>query len=298
MEHHPKRPSGQPAGTLPDRDLEQAPAPSPDQSPGRPFAPGQACEDVLGLIGNTPLVRLRTLLLSSSVKILAKIEAGNPGGSIKDRVALAMIRAAEASGELTPDKIVVEATSGNTGIGLAMVCAVKGYRLLLIMPETASEERKRIMRAYGARLVLTPGRLGTDGAIEEAYRLARQEPETYVLMDQFNNPASIAAHAEGTAIEVWEQTAGQVTHVVSALGTSGTAMGLARRLHRLGRVRVVGIPGAWTGRQKVAHWYNEAVKLPGSVFEYGLYHLTGRLVGDFPRLDRFLERIKLIVLCD
>jgi cysteinyl-tRNA synthetase len=164
------------------------------------------------------------------VNLLAKIESRNPGGSIKDRVALAMIEAAEKSGELTPEKTVIEATSGNTGIGLAMVCAVKGYRIKLLMPETASLERRRIMVAYGAKIELTPGHLGTDGAIEEAYRLAREEPSAYVLMDQYNNPVSVAAHYHGTAREIWEQTGGRVTHAVATLGTTGTAMGLAGRL--------------------------------------------------------------------
>jgi cystathionine beta-synthase len=191
-------------------------------------------ETILSLVGSTPLVRINRLNPSSHRVIVAgKLEAQNPGGSIKDRVAMAMIEAAERSGELTPDKTIIEATSGNTGIGLAMVCAVKGYRLKLLMPSSASEERKRIMQAYGAEIVLTPGHLGTDGAIEESYRLAREEPEHYVLMDQFNNPASIEAHYRGTAQEIWDQTEGMVTHVVSCLGTSGTAMGLVGRLKEL-----------------------------------------------------------------
>jgi len=186
--------------------------------------------DLLQAMGDTPLVTMRRISPNPAVKILAKIEAANPGGSIKDRVALAMIEAAERSGELTKDKIVIEATSGNTGIGLAMVCAVKGYRLRLLMSERASQERQKIVQAYGAEIQLTPGHLSTDGAIEEAYRLAREEPDKYVLMDQFNNPASIEAHYLGTGKEIWEQTEGRVTHVVLTLGTSGTAMGVTRRL--------------------------------------------------------------------
>lgn len=196
----------------------------------------------LELVGRTPLVRMRRVNPAPGVGLLAKIEAKSIGGSIKDRVALAMIEAAEASGELTPDKTVIEATSGNTGIGLAMVCAVKGYKLMLLMPESASEERKRIMRAYGATLRLTPGHMGTDGAIEEAYRLAREHPETYVLMDQFNNPASIAAHYHGTAREIWEDTDGRVTHVVATLGTTGTAMGLCKRLREFNpAIRIIAV---------------------------------------------------------
>ncbi len=197
--------------------------------------------DILRLVGNTPLVEIRRLNPYPNVKIMAKIEFMNPGGSIKDRVAVAMIEAAEARGELTPGKTIIEATSGNTGVGLAMVAAVKGYKMLLLMPETASEERKRIMRGFGAEIRLTPGRMGTDGAIEEAYRLARTEPDKYVLMDQFNNPASIEAHYLGTGPEIWEQTGGKVTHAVATLGTSGTAMGLAKRLHEHPGVKVVAV---------------------------------------------------------
>ncbi|WP_243364066.1 cysteine synthase [Fundidesulfovibrio terrae] len=198
--------------------------------------------DILSLVGSTPLVAITRLNPNPGVALYAKLEAKNVGGSIKDRVALAMIDAAVESGELTPDKTVIEATSGNTGIGLAMVCAVKGYKLTLIMPASASEERKRIMRAYGAELLLTPGHMGTDGAIEEAYRLAREHPSRYVLMDQFNNPASIAAHYKGTGQEIWDQTEGRVTHVVATLGTSGTAMGIAKRLKELNpAVKVVAV---------------------------------------------------------
>ncbi|HML63094.1 MAG TPA: cysteine synthase family protein, partial [Solidesulfovibrio sp.] len=199
-------------------------------------------DNVLSLVGATPLVRISRINPNPAVTLAAKVEMRNPGGSIKDRVALAMIEAAERSGELVPGRIVIEATSGNTGIGLAMVCAVKGYRLKLLMPASASQERKRIMRAYGAEIVLTPGNLGTDGAIEEAYRLAREEPETYVLMDQFNNPASIDAHYAGTAEEIYAGTDGAVTHVVVALGTSGTAMGLVKKLKELNAaVKVVAV---------------------------------------------------------
>jgi cysteinyl-tRNA synthetase len=198
-------------------------------------------KDLLQLIGNTPLVEIRHLNPNPNVKILAKMEAQNPGGSVKDRVAAAMIAAAEESGELTKDKIIIEATSGNTGVGLAMVAAIKGYKIKLLMPETASEERKMIMAAYGAELELTPGHLATDGAIEQAYRYAREEPEKYVLMDQYNNLASINAHYTGTGLEIWEQTEGAVTHCVMTLGTSGTAMGIAKRLHEEGDVHVAAV---------------------------------------------------------
>lgn len=199
-------------------------------------------ENVLGAIGRTPLIKIGRLNRNPDVTLTAKLESANPGGSIKDRVALAMIEAAEKSGELAPGKTVIEATSGNTGIGLAMVCAVKGYAITLVMSEAASEERKSILRAYGAELIQTPARFGTDGAIEEAYRLAREEPDRYVLMDQYNNPASIEAHCLGTAREIWEQTEGRVSCVVACLGTTGTAMGLCRGLKTLNpAVRVVGV---------------------------------------------------------
>jgi cysteinyl-tRNA synthetase len=197
---------------------------------------------ILDLIGNTPLVQIRRMNPNPQVPVLAKLEYLNPGGSIKDRAALSMIEAAERSGELTPDKTVVEATSGNTGIGLAMVCAIKGYKLLLTMSETASLERQQILRARGAEIRLTPGHLGTDGAIEEAYRLAREHPDAYFITDQFNNAANWLAHYHGTANEIWEQTRQRVTMIVATLGTSGTLMGLSRRFQELNpAVCIVGV---------------------------------------------------------
>jgi cysteinyl-tRNA synthetase len=153
---------------------------------------------ILELIGNTPLVEIQRLNPSGKVKIYAKLESFNPGGSIKDRVALFMINGAERRGELTRDKIILEATSGNTGIGLALVAAAKGYRLSLAMPESASEERKKILRAMGAELHFTPANLGTDGAIEVAYNMLRENPDRYFGADQFNNSDNVLAHYEGT----------------------------------------------------------------------------------------------------
>lgn len=197
--------------------------------------------NILGLIGRTPIVRLSRLNPNPRVDIYVKLEYFNPGGSVKDRPALAMIEAAEAAGELTPEKTIIEPTSGNTGIGLALVGAVKGYRLLLVMPESASEERKRILKAMGAELLLTPAHLGTDGAIEEAYRLARENPEKYFLPDQFNNPANPLSH-RATAMEIWEQTEGLVTMVVATMGTTGTLMGLFRELKKFNpAIQVVGV---------------------------------------------------------
>lgn len=187
-----------------------------------------AYNNILDKIGNTPLVSIKRLNHFKNITILAKLESFNPGGSVKDRIALFMIEAAEKSGELTADKIVLEATSGNTGIGLAMVCAVKGYRCQLVMPESASIERRKIMEAFGAEILLTLGKRGTDGAIERAYELAREFPDRYFLTDQFNNEANWQAHYNTTAPEIWQQTEGRVTDVVATLGTTGTIMGLSK----------------------------------------------------------------------
>ncbi len=196
--------------------------------------------NILDFVGNTPLVEIRRLKPNKSVTIMAKVESCNPGGSVKDRVALAIIEHAEQTGELVPGKTIIEATSGNTGIGLAMVAAVKGYPILLTMAESASEERRKILKGYGARILLTPAHLGTDGAIEEAYRLARENPDAYFLADQFNNTMSIMAHYYGTGLEIWEQTGGRVDVFVGALGTSGTVMGISKRLKEENpRIRIV-----------------------------------------------------------
>ena len=202
----------------------------------------QKVKNILELVGNTPLIRINRMNPVAGVELLVKLESMNPGGSVKDRIGLMMIEQAESQGLLTPDKIVLEASSGNTAIGLAMVCAVKGYRLLVTMSESASEERKRILKAYGAQILLTPGYQGTDGAIEEAYRLAREEPHKYFLVDQFNNEANWLAHYHGTGREIWEATGGRVDVVVITMGTTGTLMGTTRVLKELDpAVRVVGV---------------------------------------------------------
>ncbi|MBN1614358.1 MAG: cysteine--tRNA ligase [Deltaproteobacteria bacterium] len=199
-------------------------------------------KSILDMIGNTPLVEIRRLHHSDKVKIYAKLESFNPGGSIKDRVALYMINGAERRGELTRDKTILEATSGNTGIGLALVAAAKGYRLCLAMPESASEERKKILRAMGAELHFTPANLGTDGAIEVAYHMLREHPDRYFGADQFNNYDNVLAHYEGTGEEIWHQTEGKVTMVIASLGTSGTAMGISARLKEHNpAIRIVGV---------------------------------------------------------
>ncbi|MFH1146898.1 MAG: cysteine--tRNA ligase [Pseudomonadota bacterium] len=201
--------------------------------------------NILDLIGNTPLVPIAKLNPDKNVLILAKLEVFNPGGSVKDRPALCMIEAAEEAGELKKGMTVLEATSGNTGIGLALVCAVKGYRCMLAMSESASMERRRILEAYGAEIILTPADLGTDGAIEEAYALAREHPDRYFMPDQFNNENNWKAHYLTTGPEIWQQTEGKLDVIVAGLGTTGTAMGISRYLkERNPAVRTVGVePG-------------------------------------------------------
>lgn len=198
--------------------------------------------DILNLVGNTPLIKINRLNSNKKVTVWAKIEAFNPGGSVKDRIALSMVEAAEKSGALTKDKTIIEATSGNTGIGLAMVAAVKGYSIILTMPESASVERQKILKAYGAKLLLTPAHLGTDGSIEKVYQMAREHPDLYFLADQFNNEGNIDAHYQGTGREIWEQTKGKVTMVVATMGTTGTLMGLTKRLKAHNpAVRIIGV---------------------------------------------------------
>jgi cysteine synthase B len=193
-------------------------------------APVEAWE----LVGNTPLLRLRNVARTArGVEIYAKAEWFNPGGSVKDRPALGMILDGERAGLLTPDKIILDATSGNTGIAYAWIGAARGYRVRLALPKNASEERKRILSSYGAELILTSPLEGSDGAIREARRLYAENPDLYFYPDQYNNPANWKAHYETTAPEIWQQTGGRVTHFVAGLGTSGTFVGASRRFKEL-----------------------------------------------------------------
>lgn len=186
---------------------------------------------VTELVGNTPLLRLASVSAEvSDVRILGKAEWYNPGGSVKDRPALWMIRDGERSGALTPGKTILDATSGNTGIAYAWIGAALGYKVKLCMPENASKERKKILRAYGVEFVLTDPGEGSDGAIREVRRLYAEDPERYFYPDQYSNPANPRAHYESTAPEIWEQTGGEITHFVAGLGTSGTFVGTASRL--------------------------------------------------------------------
>ena len=183
------------------------------------------------LVGNTPLLELSSISAEvPGVRILGKAEWYNPGGSVKDRPALWMIRDGEKSGALTPGKTILDATSGNTGIAYAWIGAALGYKVKLCMPRNASEERKKILRAYGVDFVLTDPGEGSDGAIREARRLFAEDPERYFYPDQYSNPANPRAHYESTAPEIWDETGGEVTHFVAGLGTSGTFVGTATRL--------------------------------------------------------------------
>ena len=183
-------------------------------------------------IGNTPLLSFQrmTAHLPDNIAIFAKAEWTNPGGSVKDRAAYNIIKTAEADGRLTPDKIILDSTSGNTGIAYAMIGSARGYRVKLFIPANCSPERVAILRAYGVELVKTDPMEGSDGAIRAVRELVAQEPDKYFFADQYNNPANWQAHYKTTGVEIWEQTHGAVTHFVAGLGTSGTLMGTARRL--------------------------------------------------------------------
>jgi S-sulfo-L-cysteine synthase (O-acetyl-L-serine-dependent) len=213
--------------------------------------------NVLEYIGNTPLIRIeRVTRHLPNLEIAAKAEWFNPGGSVKDRAALAMIQGGLASGKLRPGKTILDATSGNTGIAYAMIGAALGHPVKLFLPHSASEERKRILHAYGAELVMTPGDEGTDGAIRRVRELAAAEPERYFYPDQYSNAANWQAHYRSTANEIWEQTGGRITHFVAALGTSGTFVGTVRRLKELNpEIRCVSLQpdGPWNGLEGWKH---------------------------------------------
>jgi cysteine synthase A len=186
-------------------------------------------EDVTQLVGNTPLVRLRRVTEGAVADVVAKLEYFNPGGSVKDRIGVAMLDAAEEAGLLKPDTIILEPTSGNTGIALAMVAAARGYKLVLTMPDTMSIERRVLLRAYGAELVLTPGKDGMPGAIAKAEELAKSD-QRYFVPQQFENPANPAIHRATTAEEVWKQTDGKIDIFIAGVGTGGTITGVAQVL--------------------------------------------------------------------
>lgn len=190
-------------------------------------------DNILSTIGNTPLVRINKLNPNPNVNIFAKLEGFNPTGSIKDRIALKMIEDAENSGKLRPGMTIIEPTSGNTGIALAMIGVVKGYDVEIVMSAGVSVERRTIIKSYGAKVILTPADQGTDGAIRLARKMVAENPGKYFMPDQFGNASNYMAHYQTTALEIWTQTGGNIDYLVSALGTSGTIMGLSKFLRAL-----------------------------------------------------------------
>ncbi len=197
------------------------------------MVPVNPTRTVLDTIGNTPLIEIQNLNPYPDVHIFAKFEGCNPGGSIKDRIALYMILAAEQSGELDHNKVIMEPTSGNTGIALAMIGAAKGYQVKLVMPGCVSVERRRIIEAFGAEVVITPPEEGTDGAIRRAWALLKEEPQKYYMPDQFSNPANIQAHYETTGPEIYHELGGKIDCFVAGMGTTGTLMGVGRYLKEM-----------------------------------------------------------------
>ena len=215
-------------------------------------------KSITDLIGNTPLLELQNLSRGLPARVAVKLEFFNPGSSVKDRIALAMVEAAEREGKIKPGTTIVEATSGNTGIGLAMVCAAKGYKLVITMPESMSKERKMLLRAYGAELVLTPAAEGMNGAIVKAEEFVKNHPETYFMPRQFDNPANPEIHRQTTAEEIWRDTDGNVDIFVAGVGTGGTLSGVGEVLKsRKPAVQVYAVEPAGSpvlsGGQKGAH---------------------------------------------
>jgi cysteine synthase B len=228
-------------------------------------------------IGGTPLVRLRRLPGAGSAPVWVKLEGRNPGGSVKDRAALWIVRAAEAAGELSPGRTLLDASSGNTGIAYAMLCAARGYGCEICVPAAASEERKRLLARYGAELVITPPEEGSDGAIREARRRAAADPARYYYADQYNNPQNVRAHYEGTGVEILEQTRRRVTHFVAGLGTSGTFTGVGRRLREFRRdivLTAVQPDDAFHGIEGLKHM--ETAIVPG-IYDAALADATERV---------------------
>jgi len=228
-----------------------------------------AKRSVIELVGNTPLVRINKITesLPDGVEVYAKLEGYNPGGSVKDRAALRMIEDAEKSGRLTKDKIILDSTSGNTGIAYAWIGAVKGYKVELVVPANVSEERKKILHAFGASVIYSNPLEGSDGAIRLAWKLYVDAPDKYCKLDQYNNPSNPQAHFDGTGAEIIEQTGGRITHFVASIGTGGTIMGTGRRLKEFNKdIRVIAVEpeSAFHGLEGLKHMASSIVP--------GIYH--------------------------
>ncbi|MBJ6750592.1 PLP-dependent cysteine synthase family protein [Geomonas anaerohicana] len=228
-------------------------------------------QSLIQSIGSTPLIEIDALCDNPAVRIMAKLEGNNPGGSVKDRPARHMILAAEKSGELTVDKVILEPTSGNTGIALAMIAAARGYRIKLVMPACVSMERRSVLEAYGAEIVLSPGCEATDGAIRLAHKIFEEHPEKYYMPNQYANPNNVLAHYETTGPEIWRQTGGAVTHMVAGMGTGGTLMGLSRYFRETApQVQVVGVEPVLGHKIQGLKNMQEAIVPP--IYDPNAYH--------------------------
>lgn len=228
-------------------------------------------QSLINSIGATPIIEIDSLCDNPAVKIMAKLEGNNPGGSVKDRPARHMILAAEKSGELTADKVILEPTSGNTGIALAMIAAARGYRIKLVMPACVSMERRSVLEAYGAEIVLSPGCEATDGAIRLAHRIYEEHPGKYYMPNQYANPNNVLAHYETTGPEIWRQTGGAATHMVAGMGTGGTLMGLSRFFRENApQVQVVGVEPVLGHKIQGLKNMQEAIVPP--IYDASAYH--------------------------
>ncbi len=199
-------------------------------------------KNILSLIGNTPMVKINNLTGKNDAKILVKLEEYNIGGSVKDRMALYLIEDAEKRGRIDKNKVFLEASSGNTGIAMAMIASVKGYKIIIVIPEAVSVERRKLIKAYGAELILSPGEKGTAGAVDVKNKMLAENPGKYIDLDQFKNPANIQAHYETTGQEIWDQAEGKLDMVILSVGTAGTGVGVSRRLREYDpKIKIVAV---------------------------------------------------------